>query len=126
LQQGLVGPAQLGTSGYLYETPERRILTEYWTLIWDGRLAEAIEYAQESGYDRLGGEIGRWFTCYPGRPDYFTHWGEGFRYAASVLGLPVGDYPHSRAPQAILPEEAKVQIRKAYENLGFAKQPAAI
>ena len=61
---------------------------------------------------------------YPGRPDYFTHWGEAFRYAASVLGLPVGDYPHSRPPQGILPEAAKEQIRKTFENAGLAKQLA--
>lgn len=124
LQQGIVGPAQLGTAGYLYETPSKRLVTDYWTLIWDGRLAEAIEYAQQSGLDRLGQELGGWFTCYPARAGYFTHWGEAFRYAASVLGLPTGDYPHSRAPQAILPEEAKVQIRTAFENAGLAKQLA--
>jgi 4-hydroxy-tetrahydrodipicolinate synthase len=36
------------------------------------------------------------------------------------VGLPLGDYPHSRAPQAILPEEAKAQIRAAYEKAGLA------
>ena len=61
---------------------------------------------------------------YPGRPGYFTHWGEAFRYAASVLGLPTGDYPHCRPPQGILPEQAKAQIRAAYERVGFAKQLA--
>jgi 4-hydroxy-tetrahydrodipicolinate synthase len=124
LQQGIVGPAQLGTAGYLYETPDRPILTGYWELIWDGRIADAIAYAEETGFDRLGADIGQWFTCYPARADYFTHWGEAFRYAASVMGLPVGDYPHSRPPQGILPEVAKAQIRKAYENAGFAKQLA--
>ena len=49
---------------------------------------------------------------------------KAFRYAASVIGLPVGDYPHSRPPQGILPEAAKQQIRKAFENAGFAKQLA--
>src|SRR5439155_13156865 len=122
LQEGIVGPAQLGTAGYLHETPEKRILTDYWNLIWDGRIAEAIAHARESGLDRIGQDIGEWFTCYPGRPDYFTHWGEAFRYAASVIGLPVGDYPHSRPPQAILPDDAKAQIRKAYENAGLAEQ----
>ena len=124
LQQGIVGPAQLGTAGYFYETPDKRLLTTYWTMVWEGRLAEAIEYALETGLDRISEEVGGWFTRYPGRPDYFTHWGEGFRYAASVIGLPVGDYPHSRPPQGILPEEAKTQIRKTFENAGFAKQPA--
>jgi 4-hydroxy-tetrahydrodipicolinate synthase len=122
LQQGIVGPAQLGTAGYLYETPDNRMLTNYWTMVWDGRLADAIEYALETGLDRISEEVGGWFTRYPGRPDYFTHWGEGFRYAAAVIGLPVGDYPHSRPPQGILPEAAKEQIRKTFENAGLAKQ----
>ena len=60
-----------------------------------------------------------WFTCYPGRPDYFTHWGGAFKYAASLLGLPIGDYPHSRPPQAVLPEEGKTQIRTAYQRFGL-------
>ena len=124
LQQGIVGPGQLGTAGYLYETPDNRMLTTYWNLIWEGRLEEAIAYNLEVGLDRISEEVGGWFTRYPGRPDYFTHWGEGFRYAASVIGLPVGDYPHSRPPQAILPEAAKEQIRKTFENAGLAKQLA--
>jgi 4-hydroxy-tetrahydrodipicolinate synthase len=126
LQDGVVGPAQLGTVGYLMETPEKRMLTEYWTLIWDGRLPEAIRSAKESGLDQLSADLGSWYTRYPGRPDYFTHWGAAFRYAASVIGLPVGDYPHSRPPQAVLPDEAKTQIRLAFDKAGLAKQPAAV
>ena len=34
LQQGIVGPAQLGTAGYLFETPDRLAYREYWELIW--------------------------------------------------------------------------------------------
>jgi 4-hydroxy-tetrahydrodipicolinate synthase len=36
-----------------------------------------------------------------------------------VLGLPIGSYPHSRPPQAELPESAKHQIRDAYARLGL-------
>ena len=54
--------------------------------------------------------MGSWFTCYPGRPDYFTHWGAAFKYAAAVLGLPIGSYPHSRPPQARAARRAKTQI----------------
>ena len=36
-----------------------------------------------------------------------------------VLGLPIGDYPHSRPPQAQLPPEAKAQIENAYLRLGL-------
>ena len=38
LQEGIVGPAQLGTSGYLFEAPDRLWYTQYWQLIWDGQL----------------------------------------------------------------------------------------
>jgi 4-hydroxy-tetrahydrodipicolinate synthase len=126
LADGIVGPAQLGTTGYLMETPENPRLTEYWARIWDGRIGEAIEYARESGFDQLADDIGGWFTSYPGRQDYFTHWGEAFRYAASVIGLPMGDYPHSRPPQGILPDAAKEQIRAAFDKAGFARQPADV
>lgn len=119
LQQGIVCPAQLGTVGYLHETPVRRIITDYWELVYAGQLAEAIDYAAESGMDRFEMDMGSWYTCYPGRPDYFTHWGGAFKHAAAVLGLPVGDHPDSRPPQALLPAEAKTQIERAYQNLGL-------
>lgn len=112
LGAGIVGSAQLGTTGYLFETPEDRRDTEFWTLIWDGKLADAIQYAKDSLLDQLSEDLNSWYSRYPGRPDYFTHWGESFRYAASVIGLPMGDYPHSRPPQAVLPEDAKGQIRR--------------
>jgi 4-hydroxy-tetrahydrodipicolinate synthase len=119
LRAGIVGPAQLGTTGYLFETPQRRVLTEYWDLVWNDKLVEAMDYARESGMDDLHDEIGPWFTAYPGRPGYFTHWGEAFKFAASVLGLPIGDYPYSRPPQGKLPDEAKAQIQAAYRRSGL-------
>ena len=69
------------------------MFSEYWDLIMNDKLVEAMDYARESGMDQFEIDMGSWFTCYPGRPDYFTHWGGAFKYAASVLGLPVGDYP---------------------------------
>jgi 4-hydroxy-tetrahydrodipicolinate synthase len=122
LRAGVVGPAQLGTTGYLHETPRRRILTAYWDLVVNDKLVEAMDYAVESGLDQFGVDMGSWFTCYPGRPDYFTHWGGAFKYAASVLGLPIGDYPHSRPPQADLPTAAAEQIRAAYRRFGLIEQ----
>jgi 4-hydroxy-tetrahydrodipicolinate synthase len=119
LRAGIVCPAQLGTTGYLHETPQRPLLTEYWDLVLNDKLVEAMDYARESGMDQFDIDVGSWFTCYPGRPDYFTHWGGAFKYAASVLGLPVGAYPHSRPPQAELPAVAKVQIETAYRRLGL-------
>src|SRR5579875_870359 len=120
LQEGIVGAAQLGTSGYLFETPDKRCYSQYWQLLWDGEIAEAIAFARESGLDAYQAALGRWFTEYPGRADYFTHWGEAFRYVASIIGLPTGEYPYSRPPQGILPERAKTQLRRAVENAGMA------
>jgi len=119
LREGIVCPAQLGTVGYLYETPQRRIFSEYWELIVAGRLIEAMDYGRESGLDRFEIDMGAWFTCYPGRPDYFTHWGAAFKHAAAVVGLPIGSYPHSRPPQAELPAAARTQIEDAYKRLGL-------
>ena len=51
LQQGIVGPAQLGTAGYLFETPDRLVYREYWELIWSGHLAQAADFARTSGLD---------------------------------------------------------------------------
>ena len=122
LRAGVVGPAQLGTTGYLYETPQRRTLTQYWEMIWNDKLTDAMDYALESGLDQFGVDIASWFTRYPGRPEYFTHWGGAFKYAASLLGLPIGDYPHSRPPQAELPAAAQQQIRAAYRRFGLIGQ----
>jgi 4-hydroxy-tetrahydrodipicolinate synthase len=122
LQQGIVGPAQLGTAGYLFETPDRLVYREYWELIWSGHLAEAATFARTSGLDARSAAMGSWLVQYPGRADYFTHWGEAFKFAASVIGLPVGDYPFSRPPQGVLPEKAKAQIRRALEAAGMAGQ----
>jgi 4-hydroxy-tetrahydrodipicolinate synthase len=119
LKAGIVGPGQLGTAGYLFETPQKRALSEYWDLIWNDKLTEAMDYAQESGIDQFELDMRGWFTRYPGRPDYFTHWGAAYKYAASVLGLPVGSYPGSRPPQVVLPEEAKTDIRAAYRRYGL-------
>ena len=41
LQDGIVAPAQLGTAGYLFESPDDKWYSEYWQLIWDGALDEA-------------------------------------------------------------------------------------
>ena len=121
LRDGIVCPAQLGTVGYLFETPRHRIYSEYWNLVWAGKLIEAMDHAKSSGLDQFDLDVGSWFTCYPGRADYFTHWAGAFKYAASVLGLPIGDYPHSRPPQVILPDAAKVQIERAYSRLGLVE-----
>jgi 4-hydroxy-tetrahydrodipicolinate synthase len=119
LQQGIVTPAQLGTSGYLHETPDKPWLREYWNRIWAGEIREAAAYAAESGLDQLLLDLSGMGTLSPERPDYFTHWGAVYRYAASVLGLAVGDYPESRPPQGILPDEYRQRLRAAYERAEF-------
>lgn len=120
LQEGIVGPAQLGTSGYLFETPDNLVYSRYWSLIWAGELAEARAFWRESGLEARSAGMGSWLVQYPGRPDYFTHWAEAFKYAASVIGLPVGTYAQARPPQGLLPEEAKDQIRRTLEQAGMA------
>src|SRR6478672_451628 len=89
-------------------------------LIWDGALDEARAFWKTSSVRSGLLQSGGWTTLYPGRPDYFTHWGEAYKLAASVIGLPVGDYPYSRPPQVRLPEHAREQIRTAYEASGMA------
>ena len=91
-----MSPAQLGTVGYLRETPECRTYSEYWDLVWNDKLISAMDFARESGMDQFDIDLGSWFTRYAGRADYLTHWGGAFKYATSLLGLPIGDYPHSR------------------------------
>jgi 4-hydroxy-tetrahydrodipicolinate synthase len=120
LQDGIVGPAQLGTAGYLFETPDDKWYTAYWELIWDGQLDEARAFWKENSVRSGLGHSSTWSSKYPGRPDYFTHWGEAYKLAASIIGLPIGDYPYSRPPQGVLPESAREQIRAAYESSGMA------
>ena len=57
LRDGIVCAAQLGTAAYLFETPQRRLFTEYWNLVWDGMLIEAMDYARTTGMDQF--ELGR-------------------------------------------------------------------
>jgi 4-hydroxy-tetrahydrodipicolinate synthase len=119
LRDGIVCPAQLGTTGYLFETPDKPLFSQYWQLIYDGRLIEAMDFGRDCGLDRFDADMGSIFTCYPGRADYFTHWGGAFKYAAAQVGLPIGDHPDSRPPQALLPDDVKRRIEQAYQRLGL-------
>ena len=126
VQEGITVAAQLGSNLYLSDRPGRPIATNYWNLLFAGEIAEAVRYAKETGLDRLQVAQSPWSTKYPGRPDYFTHWGACYRYAAALLGLPVGSYPHSRPPQAFLPQQAYDDIRAVYESLGMVKTPVGV
>jgi 4-hydroxy-tetrahydrodipicolinate synthase len=126
LEDGIVGPAQLGTAGYLYETPDDKWYTQYWELVWNGELEKARQHRMENEHRSGLGKFGGWSSSYPGRPDYFTHWGEAYKVAAATIGLPVGDYPFSRPPQAVLPEEARSAIRSAFEESGMAGKAAKV
>jgi 4-hydroxy-tetrahydrodipicolinate synthase len=118
--RGVTCKAALGTTGYFFDYPGNLRGTKYHELLWEGRIDEALAYADATAkFDAARGAIGKWLTSTPQRPGYFTHWGEPPKYAASLMGLPVGSYPHSRPPQGILPEHAKEEIRTALERAGL-------
>lgn len=117
LQDGVIGGGQLGNIGYLMETPDNLVWTEYWQLIWDGKLEEARRQRQRTEGAR--GPYPRYFGNYPGRPGYLTHWGEVTKVAAAAVGLPVGDYPYSRPPQVRLTHDQAEEIRKFYADAGM-------
>ena len=92
LQDVIVAPSQLWISGYLFETPDDMWYSEYWRLIWDGAIDEARAFWKANSIRSGLGQGGRWTTHCPGRPEYVTHWGEAYKLAASVIGLPSGAY----------------------------------
>ncbi|KWX68792.1 hypothetical protein ASJ79_02870 [Mycobacterium sp. NAZ190054] len=47
-----------------------------------------------------------------------THWGWALTFGASVPGLPIGAYPHSRSPRSERPALSQNEIRAAYQNPG--------
>ena len=120
LRAGIVCPAQLGTAGYLFETPQKRLFSEYWDLVLERqapgghglRRVTRVWTSSISTSDRGGPAIRDERTTSP----------TGVVRSSTplrVLGLPIGDYPHSRPPQAQLPPEAKAQIENAYRRLGL-------
>jgi 4-hydroxy-tetrahydrodipicolinate synthase len=119
LQRGLQSPCLLGATAYLSETPSDRRQSEWFNLVLEGKVVEAAEYYYSAGVGTSGSH-GLSYTCdLPSRPGYYTHWGSAFKYSASLLGLPVGDYPHSRPPQLKLSEQDKHKIEDAYIRSGL-------
>ncbi len=118
VQAGLQGPCTLGGIAYLTETPSDKRYTNWFNLVLEGKLSEAIEYYFGANVD---GPLSHalHYTQLPERPGYWTHFGSAFKYCAQLLGLPVGDYPHSRPPQLKLTDEQKAKIKRSYVASGL-------
>lgn len=121
VQAGLQGPCILGGMAYLTETPSDKRYTQWFNLVLEGKLDEAREYYFRANIDGPGAH-GLTYTQLPERPGYWTHFGSAFKYCAQLLGLPVGDYPHSRPPQLMLTDGQKARIRSAYVNSGLVDE----
>ena len=118
VQLGFQAPCVLGGMAYLTETPSDKRYTNWFNLVLDGKLQEAREYYFSADVDGPGSH-GLYYTQLPERPGYWTHFGSTFKYCAQLVGLPTGDYPHSRPPQLKLTEEQKARIKTAYVNSGL-------
>ena len=118
VELGFQAPCVLGGMAYLTETPSDKRYTNWFNLVLDGKLAEAREYYFNANVDGPGSH-GLYYTQLPERPGYWTHFGSTFKYCGQLVGLPVGDYPHSRPPQLKLTEEQRARIKAAYVNSGL-------
>jgi 4-hydroxy-tetrahydrodipicolinate synthase len=120
IRLGIPHPGALGAALYLYEVPGRLLYREHRELLLQGDFEQAAKFADESGLAGIRAASRR-YQEHPARPGVFTHWGAGFKFGASVLGLPVGDYPHSRPPQTPFPDVLKGPVRNAYLAAGFPR-----
>jgi 4-hydroxy-tetrahydrodipicolinate synthase len=118
LRRGITTAGILGGSAYLYEMPDNRLYSAQWDLLVSDKLSEAIDHWYDSGLDDLVTSLHRAFGASNVEAPY-THWGSAFKAAASVLGLPVGDYARSRPPQPPLPDAMVAAIREAYDVAGL-------
>lgn len=118
VQLGYQSPCILGGTAYLSERPSDKRYSTWFNLVLEGKLEEAREHYFTITNDGSGSH-GLTYTRLPERSDYWTHFGSAFKYCAEVLGLPVGNYPHSRPPQLKLTEDQKARIRTAYANSGL-------
>ncbi len=122
LQHGLAGPCIMGAMPFIGETPSDRRYSEWFSLILEGKLDEAREHYYRAGVDIPGSHGLGYTSSMPERPGYTTHWASASKYAASLLGLPVGDYPHARPPQIRLEDSHKQRIKEAYVRSGLIRQ----
>jgi 4-hydroxy-tetrahydrodipicolinate synthase len=119
LQAGLQGPCMLGCMAYLTETPSDKRFTNWFNLVLEGKLEEAIRYYFSANVDGPGAHGLTYTQNLTERPGYWTHWGSAFKYCAQLVGLPVGDHPYSRPPQLRLTDEQKARIKDAYVTSGL-------
>jgi 4-hydroxy-tetrahydrodipicolinate synthase len=117
IRLGIPHPGALGSALYLYEKPGLRLFSEWRALLMAGDFERADKFAADTGLAAMK-DASRRYQAHPARPGAFTHWGAGFKFGASLLGLPVGDYP-SRPPQTPFPDDLKDPIREAYAASGF-------
>jgi 4-hydroxy-tetrahydrodipicolinate synthase len=118
IRLGIPHPGALGSALYLYEKPGRLLFSEWRALLVAGDFEKAEKFAAETGLANMKAASRR-YQAHPARPGAFTHWGAGFKFGASLLGLQVGNYPHSRPPQTAFPDDLKDPIRDAYAASGF-------
>jgi 4-hydroxy-tetrahydrodipicolinate synthase len=117
IRLGIPHPGALGAALYLYETPDQLLYREHRQLLLEGDFELATKFAEESGLLAIRAATKR-FQAHPARPDAFTHWGAGFKFGASLLGLPTGSFSH-RPPQTAFPDELGEPLRDAYTAAGF-------
>jgi 4-hydroxy-tetrahydrodipicolinate synthase len=117
IRLGIPHPGALGAALYLYETKEQRLYSEHRDLLLQGDFDLATKFAEESGLLAIRAATKR-FQAHPARPEAFTHWGSGFKFGASLLGLPTGDCSY-RPPQTAFPVELGAPLREAYLAAGF-------
>ena len=120
IKLGIPHPGALGSALYLYEKPGRLLFSEWCSLLVAGDFEHAEKFAAETGLADMKA-VSRRYQAHPAPAGVFTHWGAGFKFGAGLLGLPIGDYPHSRPPQTAFPDELKGPIRDAYAASGFIK-----
>jgi 4-hydroxy-tetrahydrodipicolinate synthase len=119
IRLGIPHPGALGAALYLYEKPGQKLYSEWRELLVARDFERADKFAAETGLAGMR-EANRRYQAHPARPRAFTHWGAGFKFGASLLGLAIGDHP-ARPPQTAFPDELKDPIREAYAASGFVK-----
>ena len=119
LRAGIVGPAQLGTAGYLYETPQHRVFSEYWELVWSDKLIEAMDYAEKSGIDQFTVDIGGASPAIRGDRTISPTGAGRSSTRRRCSACPSGRTPTRGRRRPILPAEAKAQIDAAYQRFGL-------